>query len=73
MITVLLLFIYSIYRITIAQYQLEGKPLNEAEINQKVKNLFSQCDLNADGKITEEEFYKSGKSVVEMFELEEND
>lgn len=61
------------FSITKAQYLLEGKPLKEDEINQKVKNLFSQCDLNADGKITEDEFYRSGKSIAEMFELEEND
>jgi Ca2+-binding EF-hand superfamily protein len=63
----------NIKMITKAQYQLEGKPLKEEEISQKVKTCFKQCDLNADGKITEEEFFKAGKSIAEMFELEEND
>ncbi|TRY80380.1 hypothetical protein TCAL_04862 [Tigriopus californicus] len=56
--------------ITRSQYQLEGKPMNEAEIEAKVKQCFGLCDLNTDGQITEEEFYKSGKSIAEMFELE---
>ena len=38
--------------------------------NYQVKSCFSECDLNCDGKITEEEFYKAGKGVAEMFELE---
>lgn len=42
----------------------------EDEINERVKNCFNQCDLNCDGRITEEEFYKAGKSIAEMFELE---
>lgn len=52
---------------------MQGKPLSDTDIEERVKNLFSQCDLNADGRITEEEFFKSGKSIAEMFELEEND
>ena len=38
-----------------------------------MKNIFSQCDLNKDGKITEEEFLKAGVSIAEMFELETGD
>lgn len=59
--------------ITKAQYQLQGKALNETEINDKVKSLFKQCDLNSDGKITEGEFFKAGRSIAEMFELEGED
>ena len=38
-----------------------------------MKSIFSQCDLNTDGKITEEEFLKAGVSIAEMFELEAAD
>lgn len=59
--------------ITKSQYLLQGKPLDDDEINNKVKSCFSQCDLNCDGKISEDEFFKAGKSVAEMFELEGDD
>ena len=32
-----------------------------------------QCDLNRDGKITQEEFLKAGLSIAELFELESDD
>lgn len=32
-----------------------------------------QCDLNRDGKITEEEFLKAGLSIAELFELESDE
>ena len=44
--------------------------MTDTECEEKVKNIFSQCDLNKDGKITEEEFLKAGVSIAEMFELE---
>ena len=34
---------------------------------------FFQCDLNRDGKITEDEFIKAGLSIAELFEFEESD
>ena len=61
---------HSFCSITRAQYRLEGRPLDEAEIEAKIKSTFGQCDLNQDGKITEEEFFRAGKSIAEMFELE---
>ncbi len=36
----------------------------------RAKSIFEQCDLNDDGKISQEEFLKAGGSVAEMFELE---
>ena len=63
----------SLCSITKSQYLLQGKPLDDDEINNKVKSCFSQCDLNCDGKITEDEFFKAGKTVAEMFELEGDD
>ena len=57
-------------RLTKAQYALQGKTLTDDDLEEKVKNIFSQCDLNQDGKITEEEFSKAGVSIAEMFELE---
>lgn len=59
--------------ITKAQFQLQGKLLEEKEINQSADNCFNQCDLNKDGKITEDEFMKAGLAVAEMFELEPDD
>ena len=44
-----------------------------ASLQFQVKSCFSECDLNCDGKITEAEFYKAGKGVAEMFELEGDD
>jgi Ca2+-binding EF-hand superfamily protein len=64
---------FSAFSITKSQYLLQGKSLNDDEINNKVKSCFSECDLNCDGRITEDEFYKAGKSVAEMFELEGDD
>ena len=61
---------HSIFSITKSQYLLQGKPLDDDEINGKVKSCFSQCDLNCDGKISEDEFFKAGRTVAEMFELE---
>ncbi len=52
-----------------AQLRLQGKSVDEAK--SMTKNLFRQCDLNRDGKITCEEFLKSGKSIAEMFELDD--
>lgn len=59
--------------ITRSQYQLEGKPVNESEIEGKVKHCFSLCDLNSSGVITEAEFLRSGREIAEMFELENDD
>jgi len=59
--------------ITKAQFQLQGWPLREDEIEHKVKSCFNQCDLNRDGKITEDEFIKAGLSIAELFEFEESD
>lgn len=59
--------------LTKAQYDLQGKTLTDTECEEKVKNIFSQCDLNKDGKITEDEFLKAGVSIAEMFELEAAD
>ena len=67
------IIIISVSSITKSQYLLQGKPLDDDEINNKVKSCFSQCDLNCDGKISEDEFFKAGKSVAEMFELEGDD
>ena len=61
---------HSIFSITRSQYLLQGKPLDDDEINSKVKSCFSQCDLNCDGKISEDEFFKASRTVAEMFELE---
>ena len=57
-------------RLTKAQFDLQGKTLTDEECEERVKSIFSQCDLNTDGKITEEEFLKAGVSIAEMFELE---
>jgi hypothetical protein len=54
-------------------HQLEGKPLSAVDLLEKSKSIFSDCDLNSDGKITEEEFLKSGADVAEMFELADSD
>ena len=58
------------FRLTKAQFDLQGKTLTDSECEERVKSIFSQCDLNTDGKITEEEFLKAGVSIAEMFELE---
>lgn len=63
----------NVEEITKAQYKLQGKPIKDVEIEEKVKNCFKQCDLNSDGKITEAEFLKAGISIAEMFELETDD
>jgi len=57
-------------KLTKALHDLQGKPLTDGELEGKVKSLFAECDLNKDGKITEEEFLKAGVSIAEMFELE---
>ena len=36
-------------------------------------NFFFQCDLNLDGKITQEEFLKAGLSIAELFEFESDE
>jgi len=59
--------------LTRALHDLQGKPLSEAELENKVKTIFSQCDLNKDGKITEDEFLKAGVGIAEMFELESDE
>ena len=69
----LLLSLHCNFRLTKAQHDLQGKTLTDSECEEKVKNIFSQCDLNKDGKITEEEFLKAGVSIAEMFELETGD
>lgn len=56
--------------LTRALHDLQGKPLSESELVEKVKSIFSQCDLNKDGKISQEEFLKAGVAIAEMFELE---
>ncbi len=53
--------------------QLQGKPLSEIELVEKVKSYFRQCDLNSDGKITEDEFLKAGSDIAEEFELADSD
>merc|ERR1712122_422872 len=45
--------------ITKAQFQLQGWPLRDEDLDQRVKSCFNQCDLNRDGKITPEEFLKA--------------
>ncbi len=47
--------------------------MNNLELMDKVKATFSECDLNSDGKITEEEFLKAGSEVAKMFELADSD
>jgi len=59
--------------ITKAQFQLQGWPLRDEDLDQRVKSCFNQCDLNRDGKITQEEFLKAGLSIAELFELESDD
>ena len=61
------------FRITKALHQLQGKPLTESELLEKVKSYFHDCDLNNDGKITEDEFLKAGADIAEMFELADAD
>ena len=61
------------FRITKAQFQLQGWPLKDTEIDQRVKSCFNQCDLNLDGKITQEEFLKAGLSIAELFEFESDE
>jgi len=56
--------------LTKALHDLQGKALSQQELEDKVKTIFAECDLNKDGKITEEEFAKAGVSISEMFELE---
>ena len=51
-------------------FDLQGKTLTDADLEERIKSIFSQCDLNTDGKITEEEFVKAGATIAEMFELE---
>jgi len=59
-----------VYTLTKALHELQGKALTKEELIEKVKSIFAECDLNKDGKITEEEFSKAGVSISEMFELE---
>ena len=47
--------------------------MSAVELMDKVKSTFSECDLNSDGKITEEEFLKAGTEVAKMFELADSD
>ena len=86
------------FSITKAQFQLQGWPLRDEDLDQRVKSCFNQvslfhfkslhlrsfmrklffflhfqCDLNRDGKITQEEFLKAGLSIAELFELESDD
>ncbi len=56
--------------ITRAQHRLEGRNPDELAVEARAKSIFEQCDLNDDGKISQEEFLKAGGSVAEMFELE---
>ena len=44
--------------------------MSESELDDKVKSIFNQCDLNKDGKISQDEFLKAGVAISEMFELE---
>ena len=62
-----------IYRLTKALHDLQGKPLSESELGDKVKSIFNQCDLNKDGKISQDEFLKAGVAISAMFELEGDD
>ena len=64
---------FVISRLTRALHDLQGKSLSDAELDSKVKTIFSQCDLNKDGKITEDEFLKAGVGICEMFELENDE
>merc|ERR1719428_2316034 len=59
--------------LTKALHDLQGKPLSESELGDKVKSIFNQCDLNKDGKISQDEFLKAGVAISEMFELEGDD
>ena len=47
--------------------------MTESELLEKVKSYFRECDLNSDGKITEDEFLKAGAEIGEMFELADSD
>ena len=47
--------------------------MTESELLEKVKSYFHDCDLNNDGKITEDEFLKAGADIAEMFELADAD
>ena len=64
---------FVISRLTRALHDLQGKSLSDAELDSIVKTIFSQCDLNKDGKITEDEFLKAGVGICEMFELENDE
>ena len=57
----------------VALNKLEGKTMSEMELMDKVKSTMAECDLNSDGKITEEEFLKAGSEVAKMFELADSD
>merc|ERR1719220_735195 len=59
--------------ITQAQFKLQGWPLQDGDIDKRVKSCFNQCDLNRDGKITQEEFLKAGLSIAELFEFESDE
>lgn len=52
---------------------LQGEPVTESDLLEKAKVYFNDCDLNADGKITEDEFMKACDAHVEMFELADSD
>ena len=47
--------------------------MSAVELLDKVKSTLNECDLNSDGKITEDEFLKSGTEVAKMFELADSD
>jgi len=57
-------------QITEAKLKMEGGSVNAKMVEEKVNATFRQCDLNHDGKISLDEFLKTGEGVAEMFELE---
>jgi len=56
--------------ITAAKLRMEGEKADSKKLEDRVTACFRQCDINKDGKITLEEFLKTGETVAEMFELE---
>lgn len=56
--------------ITEAKLRMEGEKVDMSKLEDRVSACFRQCDINKDGKITLEEFLKTGETVAEMFELE---
>jgi neurocalcin delta len=57
-------------QITEAKLKMEGEKVDAKKVEDRVNACFRQCDINQDGKITLEEFLKTGEGVAEMFELE---